>query len=126
MTLTRHEANKSDILAGLHGAIFARVVALLKTMGMREKFVITGGIGKNMGVVTKIGEKLDGMKITMPPEPPDCRCRASSPVRTRPDHEKGHYHHRTRDRHLVGNPDYVSSFVRGHKLAISGHRSHYC
>jgi predicted CoA-substrate-specific enzyme activase len=61
--------SKSDILAGLHDAISERVLALLKGVGIAEKFVITGGIGKNVGVVTKIGEKLDGMKITIPPEP---------------------------------------------------------
>jgi activator of 2-hydroxyglutaryl-CoA dehydratase len=44
-------------------------VALLSTVGIKEKFVITGGIGKNVGVVTKIEEKLDGVKITIPPEP---------------------------------------------------------
>ena len=31
--------------------------------------MITGGIAKNVGVVTKIGEKLGGIKITVPAEP---------------------------------------------------------
>ncbi len=61
--------NKADIMAGLHEAITQRVMTLLKRVGIEEKFVITGGIGKNVGVVTKLEEKLDGIKITVPEEP---------------------------------------------------------
>jgi hypothetical protein len=57
------------ILAGLHDAISQRVLALLRGVGIAEKFVITGGIGKNVGVVTKIGEKLDGIQIIVQEEP---------------------------------------------------------
>ena len=38
-------------------------------MGIADKFVITGGIGKNVGVVAKIGEKLRGLTVHVPPEP---------------------------------------------------------
>jgi len=65
----RQGVSNPDILAGLHEAISLRVLALLRTVGIKEKFVITGGIGKNVGVQTKIEEKLDGMRITVPPEP---------------------------------------------------------
>jgi len=61
--------NKADIMAGLHKAITQRVMTLLKRVGIADKFVITGGIGKNVGVVMKLGEKLDGIKITVPEEP---------------------------------------------------------
>ena len=61
--------SKADILAGLHEAVAARVLALLKGVGIEEQFVITGGISKNVGVVTKLGEKLDGKKMTLPAEP---------------------------------------------------------
>jgi predicted CoA-substrate-specific enzyme activase len=61
--------NKADIMAGLHEAITQRVMTLLKRVGIEDKFVITGGIGKNVGVVTKLEEKLDGIKITVPEEP---------------------------------------------------------
>jgi activator of 2-hydroxyglutaryl-CoA dehydratase len=61
--------NKADILAGLHKAITQRVVTLLKMVGIEDKFVITGGIGKNVGVVTEIGEQLGGIEITIPTEP---------------------------------------------------------
>jgi len=69
VALMKQGVSKADILAGLHKAISQRVVTLLKRVGIEEKFVITGGIGKNVGVVTKLGEQLDGIKITIPTEP---------------------------------------------------------
>jgi predicted CoA-substrate-specific enzyme activase len=65
----RQGAAKADILAGLHEAISKRVLGLLRAVGIRDKFVITGGIAKNVGVVAKIGEKVDGIRIHIPPEP---------------------------------------------------------
>lgn len=69
VALMKHGKSKADILAGLHEAISKRVVALLKRVGIEEKFTITGGIGKNAGVVKKIEEKLGGVKITHLAEP---------------------------------------------------------
>ena len=69
VALMKQGVSKPDILAGLHEAIAKRVLALLKRVGIEEKFVITGGIGKNVGVVTKIGEQLGGIEITIPAEP---------------------------------------------------------
>jgi benzoyl-CoA reductase subunit A len=69
VALMRQGESKADILAGLHEAISQRVVALLKRVGIEEKFVITGGIARNVGVVTRIGEKLGGIRITIPAEP---------------------------------------------------------
>jgi benzoyl-CoA reductase subunit A len=69
VAMMRQGESKADILAGLHDAISTRVVALLRRVGIEDKFVITGGIARNVGVVTKIGEKLDGLAITIPAEP---------------------------------------------------------
>ena len=69
VALMKDGASKADILAGLHEAISARVLALLKRVGIEEKFVITGGIAKNVGVVRKVEDKLGGLKATIPAEP---------------------------------------------------------
>jgi predicted CoA-substrate-specific enzyme activase len=69
VALMKQGVSKADILAGLHEAISRRVVTLLQRVGIEDKFVITGGIARNVGVVTKIGEQLDGIKITVPAEP---------------------------------------------------------
>jgi activator of 2-hydroxyglutaryl-CoA dehydratase len=39
-------------VAGLHEAISKRVLGMLRPVGIVDKFVITGGIAKNIGVVT--------------------------------------------------------------------------
>ena len=49
--------------------ISQRVVNLLTRVGIEDKFVITGGIARNVGVTTRIEQKLGGLKITIPPEP---------------------------------------------------------
>src|SRR3990172_20626 len=69
VALMKDGASKADILAGLHEGISARVLALLKRVGIEEKFVITGGIAKNVGVVRKVEDKLGGLKATIPAEP---------------------------------------------------------
>ncbi len=69
VALLKQGMSKADILAGLHEAISRRVVTLLQRVGIANKFVITGGIGKNVGVVTKIGEQLGGIEINIPAEP---------------------------------------------------------
>ena len=44
-------------------------MALVRKIGIADKFVITGGIGRNVGLVSKIEERLDGLKVTIPLEP---------------------------------------------------------
>ena len=61
--------SKEDILNGLHEAIANRVMALVKKVGITDKFVVSGGIGRNVGLVKKIEERLDGLKVNLPPEP---------------------------------------------------------
>jgi predicted CoA-substrate-specific enzyme activase len=69
LALMKQGVSKPDILAGLHEMISQRVLTLLKRVGIEDEFVITGGIARNVGVVTRIEQKLDGIKITIPPEP---------------------------------------------------------
>ncbi len=49
---------KSDILAGLHEAIAARSLNLLRRVSVEKDFSITGGIAKNSGMVAKLREKV--------------------------------------------------------------------
>jgi predicted CoA-substrate-specific enzyme activase len=69
VTMMKEGERKEDILAGLHEAIAKRVLALVKRVGLADKFVITGGIGRNVGLVSRIEERLGGLKITLPQEP---------------------------------------------------------
>ena len=69
VAMMKEGERKEDILAGLHQAIATRVTALVKKVGIADKFAITGGIGRNVGMVSRIEQKLDGLKVTLPEEP---------------------------------------------------------
>ncbi len=49
---------KEKVLAAYCSAMAHRVVTLLLRLGIEEKFVITGGIAKNIGVVKRIEDEL--------------------------------------------------------------------
>lgn len=59
---------KADILSGLHDDVALRIMAMLNRIEIEEKFVITGGPAKNIGLVSKI-EEMAGLKAHIPPEP---------------------------------------------------------
>ena len=67
-SLIRQGRDKRDVLAGLHVAISNRVYNLLRRVGIKPDFTITGGIAKNIGVVHRLEEKVD-LKALLPEEP---------------------------------------------------------
>lgn len=66
--MIREGRDRRDVLAGLHNAIADRVYNLLRGVGIESDLAITGGIGKNPGIVDKI-EKRIGFKTLIPEEP---------------------------------------------------------
>ncbi|NEI03150.1 hypothetical protein GR268_36920 [Rhizobium leguminosarum] len=69
VALLKEGERKEDILAGLHEAVATRVTTLVKKVGIADKFVITGGIGRYVGLVDRIETKLGGLKVILPQEP---------------------------------------------------------
>ena len=67
-SLLRQGRDKTDILAGLHTAITNRVHTLLRRVGVKPDFAITGGIAKNSGVTKRLEERI-GLKALLPEEP---------------------------------------------------------
>jgi activator of 2-hydroxyglutaryl-CoA dehydratase len=55
----RKGVSKSEVLAGACAALTQRVEGLLRRTGIREDFVISGGIAKNVGVVRLLEKKLN-------------------------------------------------------------------
>ena len=49
---------ENDIMAAYCSAMAHRIMELLNRLGVREKFVITGGIAKNEGVVKRLEKEL--------------------------------------------------------------------
>jgi bzd-type benzoyl-CoA reductase Q subunit len=56
--LLREGWPKSKVLAAYCSAMAHRVVTLLEQVGVEEQFAITGGIGKNQGVVKRIEREI--------------------------------------------------------------------
>jgi len=63
VALLRKGWSKEMVLAAYCGAMAHRVVTLLERLGVENDFAITGGIAKNIGVVSRIEKEL---KITAP------------------------------------------------------------
>ena len=57
-----------DIIAGIHEAIAARIVNMVKGLRIEKDVVVTGGGAKNIGLVKAIEERL-GQSVLVPPEP---------------------------------------------------------
>ena len=58
----------NDILAGAHEAIVNRIISFLQRVGVEEAFQISGGVAKNVGIVSRLEERL-GLQIKVAPEP---------------------------------------------------------
>lgn len=56
-----------DILGGVHSAIAARTVSLVRRVGIEPEATFTGGVSRNVGMVRALEEKL-GMKLNVSPE----------------------------------------------------------
>lgn len=64
----RQGTHKNDILAGTSAAVTKRTWGLLEKVGVEEDFVITGGIANNIGIVSRLEERL-GVKANIAFEP---------------------------------------------------------
>jgi predicted CoA-substrate-specific enzyme activase len=56
-----------DILAGVHSAIAARTVALMRRVGIEPEVTFTGGVSKNIGIVRALEQKL-GCPLNVSPD----------------------------------------------------------
>jgi activator of 2-hydroxyglutaryl-CoA dehydratase len=68
LLLLRQGKHVNDILAGACAAITKRIRSLLERVGIVEALVISGGIAKNIGIVTRLEESL-GLNARIAPEP---------------------------------------------------------
>jgi predicted CoA-substrate-specific enzyme activase len=56
-----------DILGGVHKAIAARTISLIRRVGIEEEITFTGGVSRNVGMVRALEEKL-GTKLNVSPD----------------------------------------------------------
>jgi len=67
--LLRSGWTKNMVLAAYCAAMAHRVVGLLERIGIEKEFVITGGIAKNIGVVSRIEKELNIKVMPLKPDP---------------------------------------------------------
>jgi len=65
LALLRQGWSKEKVAAAYHAAMADRIVDLLSRVGVEKDFVITGGVAKNMGIVTRL-EKILKIKPLEP------------------------------------------------------------
>ena len=58
ISLIARNKEKPDIAHGIHNAIAGKAFSLMKRVGLRETFMMTGGVAKNPGVVKAVEEKI--------------------------------------------------------------------
>jgi len=69
ISLIAEENDRSDILAGVCDSVAGRIVSLVGKVGLREDVTISGGVGKNIGVVKAIEKRLGIEMKTLPGDP---------------------------------------------------------
>ena len=68
LLLLRRGKHINDILAGACEAIVGRIFYLLKRIGIIEDFSVSGGVAKNIGIVSRLEKEL-GLKAHVAAEP---------------------------------------------------------
>ncbi|HHU68933.1 MAG TPA: 3-hydroxyacyl-ACP dehydratase [Thermoanaerobacterales bacterium] len=68
ISLIAQNKDKKDIIHALNKAVASKGVVLLDRVGRKGKYMMTGGVAKNKGVVSEIENKIED-KIRIPTEP---------------------------------------------------------
>jgi len=68
ITLAADGAEIPDIAAGIHRAIANRLISLVKSVGFKKDFTVTGGVAKNEGVMRFLEDELGPAK-RLPEDP---------------------------------------------------------
>lgn len=68
VSLIAKNKEKPDILHALNKSIVRRTISLIEKVGGRGRYIMTGGVAKNVGVVRYLEERL-GERIIVPKEP---------------------------------------------------------
>ncbi len=67
MSYMAQKKKVEDILAGVHQAIAAKTIGLLRRVGVEREVTFTGGVARNVGMVRALEEKL-GLQLNAGPD----------------------------------------------------------
>lgn len=65
ISLLANGISVENIVAGLHTSVASRVASMVKRISVRPSVIMTGGVAKNMGIVTALKQELN-LDITVP------------------------------------------------------------
>ena len=65
ISLISHGENRENIIAGIHESIAGRMVSMMGRTGVVKPIVMTGGVAKNIGILSALEKKL-GVKLEVP------------------------------------------------------------
>jgi predicted CoA-substrate-specific enzyme activase len=68
ISLIAHGAEVDSILKGLHRSLVSRLVAMVRTIGVRPPLMLSGGVARNAAVHALLEEDLR-MPVVVPPHP---------------------------------------------------------
>jgi predicted CoA-substrate-specific enzyme activase len=68
VSLIGHGVAKNSIVKGLIYSITGRIISMVERVGLEEPVCMTGGVAKNLAVVSALEERLN-LKINVPEEP---------------------------------------------------------
>lgn len=68
ISLASKNVSKMDIIAGLHESIGRRIVGMVKSVGVRPRVMMSGGVAKNQGIV-QVLDRMLGVEMVIAPEP---------------------------------------------------------
>ncbi len=68
VSLIGHGVAKNNIVKGLVYSITGRIISMVERVGLEEPVCMTGGVAKNLAVVSALEERLN-LKIKVPEEP---------------------------------------------------------
>ncbi len=68
VSLIGQGVDKNTIIRGLIYSIVSKITSMVERIGLEEPVCMTGGVAKNLGVVSALEEKL-GVRINIPDEP---------------------------------------------------------
>jgi predicted CoA-substrate-specific enzyme activase len=68
ISLIAHGAPVDDILRGLHRSLVSRLVAMVRTLGVRPPLMLSGGVARNAAVRAMLEQDLEA-PVEVPPRP---------------------------------------------------------
>jgi benzoyl-CoA reductase subunit D len=72
VSLIHHNVPKQDVARAVHDAMAARLISMIRRVGLAPSLVVVGGLAMNVGFVDALRRGLSGVEVLVPPLPELC------------------------------------------------------